>query len=165
MKFGPVPIDQAQGAILAHSLSLPAGRLRKGLVIGPEHIAALREAGHDSVVAARLEGGDLHEDEAASAMAAALTKGAAGLRPSAAFTGRVNLIAEGPGVALIDAAAITAANAVDPAITVATVPPFHQMRRGAMLATVKIIAYGVPGAALEQACAAGRGAITLAAPA
>ena len=36
MEFGPVPLAQAEGAILAHSVPLPAGRLRKGLVLGAE---------------------------------------------------------------------------------------------------------------------------------
>ncbi|WP_108482416.1 hypothetical protein [Oceaniglobus ichthyenteri] len=30
MKFAPVPVDLAEGAILAHSVLLPDGRLRKG---------------------------------------------------------------------------------------------------------------------------------------
>ena len=30
MEFGAVPLDRAEGAILAHSLGLGAGRLRKG---------------------------------------------------------------------------------------------------------------------------------------
>lgn len=160
MKFGPVPLAQATGAILAHSVDLGGKRLRKGVTLDAGHVAALAAAGHERVIVARLDPGDVHEDAAAAALAAALVPDpdAAGLRLTAPFTGRVNLIAEGPGVALLDVPALTALNAVDPMITLATVPPFHQMAPGGMVATVKIISYGVAGADLEQACALARGA-------
>ena len=57
--------------------------------------------------------------------------------------------------------AINAANAVHPMITVATVPDHHQIRAGGMMATVKIIAYGVPGSRCAGRDAA-RGALRLA---
>ena len=170
MKFGPVPLAQAEGAILAHSVDLDGKRLRKGVTLGADHIAALAAAGHDSVIVARLDATDVHENDAAAALAAALVPdpAASGLRLTAPFTGRVNIIAEGPGIALLDVPALTALNAVDPMITLATVPPFHQMGRGGMVATVKIISYGVARADLDRACAlgqaGGQGAIRLAGP-
>ena len=135
MKFGPVPLDRAEGAILAHSERLPDGRLRKGHVIGPEDIARLRAAGFDAVTVAELEPQYVHEDAAALRLAQALHDGASGMHLSAPFTGRVNLVADGPGVVLIDADRITAANLLDPMITVATVAPFHQVHAGGMIAT------------------------------
>ena len=162
MKFGAVPLDQAEGAILAHSERVASGRLRKGAVLGAGEIAALAEAGYEEVTVARLEAGDLHEDAAAEALARALHGGAQGVAPGAPFTGRVNLTAEVPGVVCLDAAAINAANAVDPMVTVATVPDHHQIRAGGMIATVKIIAYGVPGVAVAAAAEAARGAVRLA---
>ncbi|MEI4231483.1 molybdopterin-binding protein [Roseovarius sp. D22-M7] len=162
MRFGAVPLDEAEGGILAHSEHVSGGRLRKGLVLGPEEIAALRAAGYASVTVARLDAGDLHEDDAARTLAEALRDGADGISRSRAFTGRVNLIADRPGVVCLDAQAIHAANAVDPMITVATVPDHHQIRVGGMMATVKIIAYGVPGMAVTRAADAARGALRLA---
>ena len=41
MKFGPVPLDAARGAILAHSVQVAGRRLRKGTVLGPEEIDRL----------------------------------------------------------------------------------------------------------------------------
>ena len=171
MRFGPVPLHDATGAILAHSVDLDGKRLRKGATLTADHIAALAAAGHETVIVARLDATDMHENDAAAALAAALVPdpAAAGLRLTAPFTGRVNIIATGPGVALLDHAALTALNAVDPMITLATVPPFHQMAAGGMVATVKIISYGVARADLERACAlghaGGQGAIRLAQPA
>jgi len=164
MRFGPVPVAGAEGAILAHSLSLPGGRIRKGRVLTRADLAALASAGVTEITVARLDPGDMPENAAAQAVAAALCEGAGGVGRGAPFTGRVNLVAEGPGVALIDAARIDAANAVHPMITVATVPRFQQMHAGGMIATVKIIAYGVEGAAVARAAAAARGAVGLARP-
>ena len=53
MRFGPVLLDQADGAILAHSVALPEGRLRKGCILGPPEIAQLRATGRSEVIAAR----------------------------------------------------------------------------------------------------------------
>ena len=166
MRFGPVPLDEAEGAMLAHSVRLPAGKLPKGRVLAAEDVAALRDAGTERVIVARLDPGDSGENEAAEALARALVPdaAAAGLRLTAPFTGRVNLIAEHPGVVVMDEARLTAVNRVDPMITLATVPPFQQMAAGGMVGTVKIISYGVPGDRLSAACEAGRGAIRLARP-
>ena len=162
MKFGPVPLAEAEGAILAHSEQVATGRLRKGAVLGAGEIAALAAAGYGSVTVARLEAGDLHEDAAAETLARALQDGADRIARGQPFTGRVNLTAQVPGVVCLDAGAINAANAVHAMITVATVPDHHQIRAGGMIATVKIIAYGVPGAAVEAAAQAARGAVRLA---
>ena len=160
MRFGPVPLRDAEGAILAHSVELGGKRLRKGVTLEGSHLTALAAAGHDSVIVARLDADDVHENDAAAALAAALVPDpvAAGVRLTAPFTGRVNLIATGPGVAVMDAAALTAVNAVDPMITLATVPPFHQMAEGGMVATVKIISYGVARAGLDSRAVARRAA-------
>ncbi len=165
MRFGPVPIKDAEGAILAHSVAVGKKRLRKGLVLEAEHIAALEAAGIAQVTVARLGAGDLHEDEAASRIAGALIEGmGAGLSLSRAFTGRVNVIADGPGVVLMDAARLLEANRVNPMITVATVPPFQQMAGGGMVATVKIISYGVSGEDVAVAAEHARGALRLVRP-
>lgn len=163
MKFGPVPLADAEGAVLAHSVAVASGRLRKGRVLTAQDVAALQEAALDVVIVARLEPGDVDENTAAQRLAEAVA--GPGLRLSKAFTGRVNLLAEGPGVSVLDVAALEAVNAIDPMITIATVPPYQQMRDGGMVATIKMISYAVAGAHLDAACAAaGQGAIRLAAP-
>ena len=164
MKFGPVLVAEAEGAILAHSERVAGGRLRKGQIIGPQDVAQLAEAGMQHVAVARMEPGDVHEDEAARLLADYLRDGAEGVNASAPFTGRVNLLADGPGVALVDAARITEANMLDPMITVATVPPWQQVHAGSLIATVKIISYAVGRDPLDRAMAAAKGAIQLARP-
>ena len=162
MKFGPVAVSAAEGAILAHSLDLPDGsRLRKGLRLGKAEMERLDWYGVEEVVAARLEAGDVHEDAAAEALARALVPELDGLRLGVPGTGRVNVFTETTGVAEIDAGKINAVNALHPMITVATVPPWQRMAVRGMVATVKMISYAVPGAALKAACAAGQGALRL----
>ncbi|MEM8851636.1 MAG: molybdopterin-binding protein [Pseudomonadota bacterium] len=154
MKFGPVPLADAEGAILAHSVATPSGRLRKGLKIGTKEQLALEAAGLDEITVARLEYGDIHEDEAALQVALAILgpkPSSTGLRMSKAATGRVNLYSNVRGVVELQADSIRAFNAIHPMITLATVPPWHFMQEGGMVATVKIISYGVPRDALGPA--------------
>ncbi|MBE9635363.1 molybdopterin-binding protein [Salipiger mangrovisoli] len=159
MKFGPLPLAGAEGAVLAHSVAMPGARLKKGHVLTAGDLDALRAAGLSEVVAARLEPGDVSEDAAARHLAEALLPDpeAAHLRIGPATTGRVNLHALGPGVIEVDAARINAVNAVHPMITVATLRPWQRCAPRAMVATVKIISYAVPEAALAAACAAAQG--------
>lgn len=164
MIFGPLPLDQALGAILAHSLPVAGGRLRKGKVLGPADLATLAAAGHVQVVCARLAPGDLDEDAAALALAQALVDGDPGLVLKPVGTGRVNIHAADAGLARIEAARVEAANAADPAITLATVAPWHRMEPDGMVATVKIITYGVDRLVINHACAGARGAFGLAVP-
>lgn len=165
MKFGSVPLSAAKGAVLAHSVAVQKGRLRKGRVLSRADIEALAGAQVQDVIVARLEAGDVGENQAAAALAAAVLGAGYGLDVTAPFTGRVNLLAQGTGVVQLDVAALEAVNAVDPMITIATVPPHGQLGRGGMAATIKIISYAVSGDALQRAvAAAGKGAITLASP-
>ncbi|AWN41484.1 molybdopterin-binding protein [Methylobacterium durans] len=152
MKFGPVPLHEAAGLIAAHSVRADEAVLRKGHAISPEIVDRLEAAGLSEVVAARLEPGDLGEDEAASRLAHDLA--GAGVDAGQPFTGRCNLYAAQAGVLRVARDGIDAANAVDEAITVATLPPFRPVAAGEMVATVKIIPYAVPGALLDRARAA-----------
>jgi len=153
MIFGDVPLAEAEGAILAHSEATPGGRLKKGTILDAAALRALREAGLERVTVARPDPGDIGEDAAAEAFARALVPDpeAAGLRLSKAFTGRVNLLAEGPGVIRLDAPRLHALNRIDPMLTLATVPDFHQLSPRGMAATVKVISYAVPAASLDAA--------------
>lgn len=160
MRFGAVPTGDAIGAILAHSVPLPGGRLRKGKVLDSADVALLADVGLTEITVAQLDVTDQHEDAAALDIATALVAGK-GLILKPVGTGRVNIHAANAGVAGIDAAQINAVNAVDPMITVATVPEWQRQAPGGMVATVKIIAYGVTRVDVQQAVALGQGAIAL----
>ncbi len=149
MKFGAVPIDEADGAILAHAVRIDGLVLKKGDVVTSDRRKRLADAGVESVLAARLEGDDIGEDDAAARLAARLA--GRNVRCAAPFTGRVNLFAEAAGLALFDRDAIDRVNAVDEAITVATLPAFRAVEDGDMVATVKIIPFATREATLAAA--------------
>jgi molybdenum cofactor cytidylyltransferase len=100
-------------------------------------------------VAARLDADDMHEDEAAAAVAKALA--GEGIEVTAPFTGRCNHFARGSGLAVVDHARIDALNELDESVTVATLPPFARVEPRQMVATVKIIPYGAPKSAVARA--------------
>ena len=161
MKFGPVPVEDAVGAILAHSLRVDGKRWGKGSIVSADDVAAFQSAGVDAIVVARLDPHDVPEDEAAARIAAGLT--GAGLSISAPFTGRVNAFAEAGGVLRVDAEAVNDVNRIDEAITIATLPDYARVAPRQMLATVKIIPYAAPEASVAAAAARLRdaGALTL----
>jgi molybdenum cofactor cytidylyltransferase len=151
MKFGPVPIDAAAGGIAVHSIRKGGVVLKKGTRIGQGEIAALRAAAIDTVVVARLEAGDVTEDEAAADIAAAVA--GAGVRVDRAFTGRANLFAESAGVLVVDKPTIDRLNLIDEAITLATLSAYKPVVAGEMIATVKIIPFAVAGSVRDAALA------------
>ncbi len=160
MKFGPVALSEAAGAILAHSVRHPGGLLRKGSVLGAGDIALLKQAGISEVVVARPDPDDVHEDAAAERLARGLAGEA--VRVERPFTGRANLHAAAAGLLVIDRVGVDRMNRVDPAITVATLPEFAVVEPGRMVATVKIIPFAVGGASVEEAARAASLAVSVA---
>jgi molybdenum cofactor cytidylyltransferase len=152
MKFGAVPVAESDGVILAHAVRIDGIALKKGDVVTPERRRLLQQAGVTRVLAARLEDGDIGEDEAALRLAKRLA--GAHVRRAPPFTGRVNLFAEAAGLTIIDGAAIDRLNAIDEAITVATLPSHRAVEDGDIIATAKIIPFSTREATLEAALAA-----------
>jgi molybdenum cofactor cytidylyltransferase len=151
MKFGPMSPVEALGAIAVHSIRKGDLVLKKGTRIGEAEAAALQTAGIEEIVVARIEPGDVSEDEAAADIAAAVA--GEGVRVDRAFTGRANLFAEAAGVLLLDRAAIDRLNRVDPDITLATLAAFAPVVAGKMIATVKIIPFAVEARSRDRAVA------------
>jgi molybdenum cofactor cytidylyltransferase len=156
VKFGPVPLDQAEGGILAHSVRHEKIVLKKGAVLNAAHIAALRDAGVGSIVVAQLEMGDVTEDEAAAHVATAISGDY--IRVEDAFTGRANLYSTCNGVLVAEASLVDAINEVDEQITLATLPPWRSVVEGEMIGTVKVIPFAVPAGLVTLAIGAAAGA-------
>ncbi|MCF2870466.1 molybdopterin-binding protein [Octadecabacter sp. G9-8] len=152
MRFGLVPVADALGTILAHGV--PAAALSKGIVLGDGHVLALKALGIENVTVARLEKGDVGEDDAAVQLANALAPNAdaQGVRLTKASTGRVNIMSLRAGLFELDVARITALNRINPMITLATLPNLRRVEAGVMLATIKVIAYALPQEEVNDAC-------------
>lgn len=160
MKFGSLPLSEAEGAIAAHSVRLDGGAIKKGTRLSPLEIARLEAAGFREVVAARMEPGDMAEDAAARLLAEAVA--GPHVRADAAFTGRANLFAAAAGVLRVSEAALDAFNDVDEAITLATLRDFTPVAAGDMVGTVKIIPYAVPASLVDAARRTSNGLLAVA---
>jgi molybdenum cofactor cytidylyltransferase len=161
MKFGPVSPADAIGGVTVHTLRQGSLVLKKGTMIGPAEVAALEAAGVREIVVVRLEEGDVSEDAAAASIAQAVAGD--GINLERAFTGRANMFAARPGVLVIDREAVDRVNGVDEAITLATLSAFKPVVEGEMVATVKLIPFGVEAGLRDNAVkAAGQGALRVA---
>jgi len=154
MKFGSAPLSEARGAIMAHSQKVGERMIRKGSLLDETAIQALRAGGRTEIVCARLEPGDVPEDIAADRLASPLASPL--IARSRAATGRVNLVAEAPGLLRVDAARIDRLNTIDEAMTIGTLPDYAVVARKDLLATIKIIPFSVPGTMLSVAEALAR---------
>ncbi|MGZ9718566.1 NTP transferase domain-containing protein [Rhizobium miluonense] len=144
MIFGEFQTAEAEGAVLAHSVRLSDGSFSKGHKLDRSDIDRLIAAGIDRVIAARIEPGDLMEDEAAEQLARAIAPDH--LTFSEAATGRVNIHSAVDGLFVANRAAVDRLNSVDPAITLACLADHVPVRSGDMVATFKIIPLAVSGA-------------------
>jgi len=149
MDFGVVPIDEAEGAILAHSFRMPSGRIQKGHIVSSDDIACFRDAGVETIMVARSDVTDLSEAEAAHRLATAVA--GLGIVLEEAIGGRVNLMARDYGVLVYDRSQLDALNGIHESLTLAALPPFAMVEPGQMVGTVKIIPFAVSGAILQAA--------------
>ncbi len=141
MIFGALPLDQAEGAILAHAVKAEGIAFKKGRRLSADDLNQLASAGVTEVTVAKLGTDDIHEDTAAARIAEAAAGPVVSCGP--AFTGRVNLFADAAGVFVADKLGIDRLNGIDEAVTIATLPHLAAVQAGQMVATVKIIPFAV----------------------
>ena len=148
--FGPAPLDLAAGAILGHNVASADGRrlLRKGRLLTAEDVEILRGLGRQTVYVARPGPDDIDENEAARRITDAL-KGT-NLTRSEPHVGRVNLLAERPGLLRVDPERLAALNGRE-GITVATLADGSVVTVRQLAATVKIVPFAIPAATIQAA--------------
>lgn len=154
MKFGPVPLDQAVGKILAHNVAGPDGKrlFRKGRALSYEDVEHLRAIGRTNVYVAELAADDVDEDAAARRVARAVL--GENLKISGPASGRANLLSTMLGVLRVDVARLAQINQCE-GITLATLATHLAVRPRQMVGTVKIIPFAVPEATVRAAEAVG----------
>src|SRR5256885_5869986 len=162
MEFGPASPAAAIGGVTVHTLRQGSLVLRKGTTIGPAEVEALRRAGVKDIVVVRLEQGDVSEDVAAASIAQSVA--GEGIHVERAFTGRANLFAAKAGVLVVDRTKVDRINGVDEAITFATLAAYKPVAEGEMVATVKLIPFGVEARLRDAAVAAASGGALRIAP-
>jgi molybdenum cofactor cytidylyltransferase len=162
MRFGPASPMEALGGVTVHTLRQGSLLLKKGTTIGAAEIEALTRAGVKEIVVVRLDEGDVSEDVAAAGIAQAVAGD--GVNVERAFTGRANLFAARAGVLVVDRARVDRINAVDEAITLATLAAYKPVVEGEMIATVKLIPFGVEAKLRDAAVKAASGGTLRVAP-
>ncbi|APR04745.1 NTP transferase domain-containing protein [Thauera chlorobenzoica] len=149
MIFDEFPLAEAEGVLLAHSLRTPATRFKKGRRLDAADLAVLAAAGVAKVSGARLDADEVDEVRAAAEIAALFAAADPLLEARSTPTGRCNLHASGRGLVVVEPALVDRLNSVDEGITVATLPQHTAVRPGQVVATVKIIPFGVQRASIE----------------
>jgi molybdenum cofactor cytidylyltransferase len=150
MKFGPVPVDEAAGKILAHKMLSPEGKslFNKGHTLTTSDTALLKAHGIEAVVVADLASTDVDENEAARRVGIALA--GEHVRVTAPGVGRANLIATAAGPLRIHVPALDRLNNIDEGITIATLREHTLVQTRQLLALVKIIPFGISAARVED---------------
>jgi hypothetical protein len=152
--------DDLAGAVLLAPVPLPDGQLRKGTRLDDGTAGRLLAAARsgrltDAVRVARMEPGDLHEDEAAGRLAAAV--GGAGLQPKAPRQSRLDLAARWAGVVHVRVAELTRLNAFDQ-LEVFTLYHGQAVEPGETVASVKVAPHVVAEGLIQSAEAIARDA-------
>jgi molybdenum cofactor cytidylyltransferase len=148
MRFGEIPVRDAEGAILAHSVKHQSGVFKKGRRLSWSDLVVLIESGIAQIFVARLSEEDVAEDRAAQTVAKAIAGD--GTVVQEPFTGRANLHAKGRGLVVIDQDRVKTFNRVHESLTLATSAPFEIVEDRQMVATVKVIPFAVSRDVLEE---------------
>lgn len=148
MKFSEYHLDDAVGAILAHSLRLPNKALKKGTILTKADLLFLKDFGYQKIVCAKLEEGDLNEDLAADELATLIA--GPNLIKGNAFTGRCNLFAKISGLLVYNPHDLNNFNSIDESITLGSLASMQHVTKGQMVATLKIIPFAIPSKLLNQ---------------
>lgn len=131
------------GRVLVHDLGPD---LRKGTVLGGRHLERVRQAREVHLV--EFEPGDLHEDEAARRLAAALS--GPGLEAQRPVQSQARLIAQHRGLVRVRADAVDAINSLG-YISVFTLMDGQAVAEGEEVAGCKVTPVAVPGSLIEAA--------------
>ncbi len=135
------------GAVLARDLTVAGQRWSKGRRLSADDLAALAAADPGDPVSVLVpEGGELHEDDAALRLAAAVA--GPGLTVRGPIQSRVDLIAHAAGVLNVRVAELERINRIDP-LEVFTAFDGQVVARGDLVASVKVAPHLVDAATVD----------------
>lgn len=154
----PEPAGGLVGAVLARDLVIGGERWRKGRRLDAADLARLADGSRPGVAAEPggahpvtlllPEAGEVHEDDAARRLAAAVA--GAGLEVRGPAESRVDLVAAGPGVVRVRTDLLGRVDAID-GISVFTVLDGQAVEADALVASVKTGPHLVPEASVARA--------------
>lgn len=148
---GRRPPDALAGAVLARDVRVGGERWAKGRRLSPSDLEAWASTdaaslGADGVTVLVLEAGDLHEDEAARRLAAAVA--GPGLESRGPVESRIDLVASVDGVLHVRVRDLERLDRIDP-LEVFTAVDGSVVRAGQLVASVKVAPHVVDAASVE----------------
>ena len=150
-----IPVEDAVGMILPHDITeivpgtFKGPAFKKGHIIRNEDIEHLRRLGKDHIYVIKLESHQIHEDEAARIMAAALIgEGARAL--SAPVEGKITIVADREGLLRINKEVLFRFNMLGE-VMCSTLHDNTPVKKGEIIAGTRIIPLFSDRAIIEQA--------------
>jgi hypothetical protein len=145
---GRRPPARLVGSILARDLTIGGGRWAKGRRLSADDLLAIAAAEPDRPVSVLVpDAGELHEDEAAIRLAAAVA--GSGLVVRGPSESRVDLVADHAGVANVRIGDLERLNRIDP-LEVFTVFDGQVVGAGDLVASVKVAPHLVEAALVDE---------------
>lgn len=136
-----IPVEQAVGLSLCHDITairegFKGAAFRRGHVIQPEDVEALKNIGKQHVYIWEENAGEIHEEDAALRLSrlAAVEHGTF----SGPSEGKMVLTADVPGLFRVNTDLLRAINSIGD-ITISTVPDHYPVQAGGRLASMRIV--------------------------
>jgi len=155
-----IPVSQAVGMVLAHDITeirkdeFKGCAFKKGHVIRPEDIEHLQRLGKEHLYALDIGKDEMHEDDAAQALAHALMGDGVSIQGEPK-EGKVSLIAERDGLLKIDKEALLKFNMLGD-VMCATLHDNTVVKKGQPVAGTKVIPLVIRSSVIEEAVAIAR---------
>lgn len=155
-----VPVAEAAGLVLAHDITeirnqqFKGTAFRKGYIVRQEDIAHLRRLGKEHLPILEISGDDMHEDDAAYALAKALM-GEGTKMEGEPKEGRINMLAEMDGLLKVNPEALLKFNMLGD-VMCATLHDNTTVKKGQVVAGTRAIPLLVKRKVIEEAIAIAR---------
>lgn len=152
-----IPVTEAVGTVLAHDITeikkdeFKGRAFRKGHVIKEEDITHLHKLGKDNLFVLNIRPDDMHEDEAAYALAYALMGNGVAIEGEPK-EGKINIIAERDGLLKVDKNTLTQFNMLGD-VMCATLHSNTVVRKGQLVGGTRAIPLVVKKSLVEEAVA------------
>ncbi len=157
-----IPVAEAVGTVLSHDITgirpgeFKGRAFKKGHVVRQEDISRLRELGKERLYILEINEDEMHEDDAAYAIAEAIA-GEGVKMAGEPSEGKINLVAERAGLLKVEREALLEFNMLGEVIC-ATIHSNTLLKEGQLIAGTRAVPLVVKRSVVEQAVAIAEGA-------
>ena len=148
MKFKRIPTSKAENTILAHSVLLKEGKLKKGKLLNKEDIKLLKSNSVNKIFVAIIERNDIHENKAADRIAKHIvSKEIIHLK---AVNGRADFYSRIDGILNFDVKKMASLNYQNNDLALSALKQYSLVKKGQLVGNIKIIPYTVEKLKLDK---------------